>query len=77
MLNCEMDRNEAFVGEGVRKSGVPREDIFVVSKVCDSKMGHEVCSQSVKDSLSRCVGLLNNYILKELLNCIYQVAFEI
>lgn len=33
--------NENYVGEGIRKSGIKREDIFVTSKVWNTRRGYE------------------------------------
>ena len=32
-------RNEADIGEGIRASGVPREDLFITSKASPSEHG--------------------------------------
>jgi 2,5-diketo-D-gluconate reductase A len=38
---AEMYRNEAGVGEGIRNSGVPREEVFVTSKLNNGFHAHE------------------------------------
>lgn len=46
-------QNEASVGLAIRQSGVPREDIFVTTKVWNSERGYEKTRASVLDSLTR------------------------
>lgn len=46
-------RNEASVGEAIRRSGVPREEVFVTSKVEISKFGYEKTIKSVEESIER------------------------
>lgn len=45
--------NEAMVGSAVRKSGVPRGDIFITSKLCLSRPTYERAVENVKGSLRR------------------------
>lgn len=45
--------NETEVGEGVRESGVPREELFVTSKVWVSNAGYENAKASIERSLER------------------------
>ena len=45
--------NEAGVGLAVRESGIPREDIFVVSKVWNSDQGYESTLKAFDASLNR------------------------
>ncbi|ESO10943.1 hypothetical protein HELRODRAFT_72081 [Helobdella robusta] len=44
--------NEADVGKAIKKSGIDRKSICVVSKVWDSNHGYEATIKSVKNSLS-------------------------
>ncbi|ELU12777.1 hypothetical protein CAPTEDRAFT_102231 [Capitella teleta] len=46
-------KNEEEVGTGVRKSGLNRKDIFVVTKVWFTNMGREKCIESVNESLKK------------------------
>lgn len=46
-------KNEEGVGEGIRKSGVPREEIFVTTKLWNSDQGYESAHQAFNDSLER------------------------
>jgi diketogulonate reductase-like aldo/keto reductase len=46
-------KNEEGVGEGIRKSGIEREEIFVVSKVWNSDQGYESTIKAFNDSLER------------------------
>jgi diketogulonate reductase-like aldo/keto reductase len=45
--------NEADVGRGIRRSGVPREEVFVVSKVYTDAHGYSETIASVNASLER------------------------
>ena len=45
--------NEEGVGNAIRKSGIPREDIFVVTKVWISNSGEEKAAKSIDDSLRK------------------------
>jgi len=46
-------QNEKGVGEGIRKSGVPREEIFLVSKVWNSEQGYDKTKKAFQDTLDR------------------------
>ena len=46
-------KNEAGVGQGIRESGVPREEIFVTAKIWNNKRGYEKTRESVEKSLER------------------------
>ncbi len=58
--------NERAVGEGVLTSGVPREEIFVTSKVMAEYKSYRQAADSIKNSLSEC-GL--GYIDLMLIHC--------
>lgn len=45
--------NEEEVGEAITKSGVPREDIFLTSKVWINNYGYDNCRKSVEESLTK------------------------
>ncbi len=45
--------NEEGLGEGVRASGVPRDEIFVTTKVWNTEQGHDACLRAVEGSLKR------------------------
>jgi len=45
--------NEEFVAQGIAKSGVPREQIFIVTKVPKDVMGYEGALKSCEDSLQK------------------------
>lgn len=47
------NRNQADVGEGVRKSGVKREDVFITTKVWTN--GYESCRDEFTASLKQSV----------------------
>jgi 2,5-diketo-D-gluconate reductase A len=45
-------RNEAGVGRGVRHSGVPREEIFVTTKVWNDRQGYDETLRAFDESLT-------------------------
>ncbi len=45
--------NEAQVGSAIAKSRVPREEIFITSKVWIEHYGYEECKRSVADSMEK------------------------
>lgn len=45
--------NEAAVGAAVRKSGIPRDQIFITSKLCQSRPTYNQAKENVKGSLRR------------------------
>ena len=45
--------NEEGVGEAVAKCGVPREDLFITTKVWISNGGYENAKASIEESLRR------------------------
>ena len=46
-------KNEADVGRAIRKSGIPRESVFVTTKVWNSEQGYDKAIASFHDSLKR------------------------
>lgn len=48
--------NEASMGEGIRQTPIPREDLFVTSKVWNASQGHAAAHNAIEDSLNR-IGL--------------------
>ena len=44
--------NEAGVGEGIRRSGIPREEIFVTSKVAAEHKSYATAAQSIHQTLT-------------------------
>ena len=45
--------NEEEVGEAIKESGIPRDEIFITSKVWIDNYGYEKCRQSVLDTLDK------------------------
>ena len=45
--------NEREVGEAIKESGIPREEIFVTSKVWIDNYGYEKCKKSVLESIDK------------------------
>lgn len=50
---AQMYGNEKLVGEGIRRSGVSREDIFLTSKLDDTNHGYEKAKQAIDESLEK------------------------
>ena len=45
--------NEEEVGRAIRKSGIPREELFITTKVWIEHYGYEECRKSVLESLRK------------------------
>ena len=45
--------NEEGVGAAIKKSGIPREDIFLVSKIWMTNYGYETAKESINESLRK------------------------
>jgi len=45
--------NEEGVGEGLRSSGVPREDVFLTTKVWNTEQGYETTLEAIDRSLAK------------------------
>ncbi|KAH7887474.1 NADP-dependent oxidoreductase domain-containing protein [Phlebopus sp. FC_14] len=45
--------NEAQVGEGVRKASIPREEVFITSKIYHPDFGYDHTLRSVKESVEK------------------------
>lgn len=45
--------NERGVGEGVRSCGIPREELFVVSKVAAEHKSYELAAKSIDETLAK------------------------
>lgn len=45
--------NEAEVGTAIEKSGIPREDIFLTTKVWVENYGYDECRKSIEESLKK------------------------
>ncbi|MEN8789367.1 MAG: aldo/keto reductase, partial [Flavobacteriaceae bacterium] len=45
--------NESGVGQGIKESSVPREEVFLVSKVWNSDQGYDSTLKAFDDSLAR------------------------
>lgn len=50
---AQMYGNEELVGEGMRLSGVPREEIFLTSKLDNPDHGYENAKRTIDESLER------------------------
>ena len=48
---ARMYRNEADVGEGIRRSCLPRSELFITSKVWKTEMGYENTKQAFERTL--------------------------
>mgnify|MGYP003082469997 FL=1 len=45
--------NEKEVGDGIKESGIPREEIFITTKIWIDNYGYDKCKKSVEESLER------------------------
>jgi 2,5-diketo-D-gluconate reductase A len=45
--------NEAEVGAAIRKSGLPREEIFVTSKIWNDRHGYHEAKEAIQESIDR------------------------
>ena len=45
--------NEGEVGNAIEKAGIPREDIFLTSKIWVEHYGYDACKRSVEESLKK------------------------
>ena len=50
---AKLYQNEAEVGEAIAESGIPRDEIFVTTKVWNSEQGYEAAPDSFEQSLDR------------------------
>lgn len=50
---AQMYGNEKYVGEGIKKCGVPREELFVTSKLNNNNHGYEATHKTVLESLKK------------------------
>ena len=48
-----MYENEAGVGEGIKESGLPREEVFVTTKLANDAQGHDNAITALEGSLRR------------------------
>ena len=50
---AEMYRNEAEIGRAVRASGLPREDLFITTKIANTSQGYSQTLQAFDESLRK------------------------
>ena len=63
MIDSAQAYDEEQVGEAVQESGIPREDIFIVSKIHPRFLGYDETLQSVEESLSKLKVNISQFIL--------------
>jgi methylglyoxal/glyoxal reductase len=51
--------NEEGVGKAIRESGIPREEIFITTKVWNSDQGYETTLKAFETSLQKLIGVSN------------------
>ena len=66
--------NEEEVGNAIKKSGIPRNEIFLTTKVWVEHYGYEECKKSVEKSMEK---LQTNYIDLMLLHQPFHYSQEI
>ena len=72
MIDSAQAYDEEQVGEAVKESGVPREEVFIVSKVHPRFLGFEETLKSVEESLTKlkvCKGLQISALLLFSMKC--------
>lgn len=50
---AQMYRNEDAVSEGIRRAGIPREELFLTTKVCAPADSYEGTKEQIQRSLAR------------------------
>ena len=65
--------NEAIVGQAVAESGLRREDVFITTKLCQTRAGYELAWQGIEESLAR---LQTDYIDLLLIHEPYDEALD-
>ena len=45
--------NEAEVGDAIKESGIPREELFITTKIWIDNYGYEKCKASIEESLKK------------------------
>ena len=53
MIDSAQAYDEEQVGDALQESGIPRDDIFIVSKVHPRFLGYDETLKSVEESLSK------------------------
>ena len=53
MIDSAQAYDEEQVGEAVQESGIPREEVFIVSKVHPRFLGYDETLKSVEESLTK------------------------
>lgn len=57
-------KNEKAVGEAIKESGIPREDIFLTTKLSNKEHGYEKAKQAIEDSLEKLdCGYIDLYLI--------------
>lgn len=70
---AHMYGNEDIVGQAVAESGIPREEIFITTKLCGTRAGYKLACQGIEESLDR---LQTDYIDLLLIHEPYAEAAE-
>lgn len=70
---AHMYDNEAIVGQAVAESGLRREDVFITTKLCQTRAGYELAWQGIEESLAR---LQTDYIDLLLIHEPYNEALD-
>ncbi len=50
---AHMYGNEDIVGEAVAESRIPRDEIFITTKLCGTRAGYKLARQGIEESLER------------------------
>ena len=64
LIDSAQAYDEEQVGDALKESGIPREDVFVVSKIHPRFLGYHETLHSVEESLSKLkvISILVSYI---------------
>ncbi|MDN6193978.1 MAG: aldo/keto reductase [Alkalibacterium sp.] len=50
---AQMYKNEEYIGQGIKKCGVPRNELFVTSKLNNTNHGYDKARQTILESLEK------------------------
>ena len=70
---AQMYDNEDIVGQAVRESGLHREDVFITTKLCQTRAGYKLAWKGIEESLAR---LQTDYIDLLLIHEPYAAALD-
>ena len=63
---AQMYRNEAALGDALKFNQIPRDEIFLISKVDNSNQWYQPTLDSLQESLKKTADLLSRFLLNSL-----------